>query len=62
MTRIRIEVDMADFVADIVSNMSHSELLDLIKQIDLEVQECEFTEELRDYFAKEMESEDLFVD
>jgi len=62
MTRVRIEVDMTEFVEDVVISMSHAELLDLVKQIDLEVGESEFTEELRDYFAKEMESEDLFVD
>jgi hypothetical protein len=62
MPRIRVELDMADFISDIVVDMPREELIDMIKQIDREVAEFEFTEELRDYFTKEMDSEEEFYE
>jgi hypothetical protein len=58
MTRISIDVDMADFISEICLTMDRSDLADMIKQINREVAEFEFTEELRDYFIKEVDLEE----
>ena len=60
MPVITLDLDMADFVSELVAKTPRDELLDLIKQIDREVSEYEFTEELRDYFVKEMDVEEEY--
>ena len=62
MTKIKISVDMADFVSELCSEMTQDDLLDLIKQINREVDDYDFSEELRDYFVKEVDEEDSFID
>jgi hypothetical protein len=62
MTKISIDVDMAELVSELALNMDLGDLLDMVKQIDREVGQHDFTEELRDYFVKEVEAEDLFMD
>lgn len=60
MPVITLDLDMGDFVSELVAKTPRDELLDLIKQIDREVSEYEFTEELRDYFVKEMDVEEEY--
>ena len=55
---INISVDIADIVDEMRCSCEHKELLELIKQIDKEIAEYDFTAALRDYFVAEMKKEE----
>lgn len=54
---IRSEVNLDDLVEEIVT-LDDKSIFNLIKTIDLQVADCDFTKKLRDYFVKEMKKED----
>jgi hypothetical protein len=54
---IRSEVNLDDLVEEIVT-LDDKSIFNLIKTIDLQVADYDFTKKLRDYFVKEMKKED----
>ncbi len=54
---IRSEIDLDDLVEEIVT-LDDESIFNLIKTIDLQVADYDFTKKLRDYFVKEMKKED----
>lgn len=41
----------------IADDLSHEGVMDLVKKLDLEMQDYDFTRELRDYFVQEIKDE-----
>lgn len=58
VVNLRVDIPVEIMVANITRSLSREELADFIKAIDLEVAEYDFTEELKNYFVKEIEKED----
>jgi len=58
MVEILVNLEVDQIVADLCTQLDHDDLLELIKQIDAEVADYDFTKELRDYFVEEVEDED----
>jgi hypothetical protein len=54
---IHSEIDLGDLVGEIVT-LGDEQIFDLIKAIDSQVADYDFTKKLRDYLVKEMEKED----
>jgi hypothetical protein len=54
---IHSEIDLDDLVEEIVT-LDDESIFNLIKTIDLQVADYDFTKKLRDYFVKEIEKED----
>jgi hypothetical protein len=54
---IHSEIDLDDLVGEIVT-LGDEQIFDLIKAIDWQVADYDFTKKLRDYLVKEMEKED----
>ena len=55
---IKVNVNTDFFVSELCTFHTKEEIFELIKSIDLEIGEYEFTRDLRDYFISEMEKED----
>lgn len=54
---IHSEINLDDLVEEIVT-LDDESIFNLIKTIDLQVADYDFTKNLRDYFVKEMKKED----
>lgn len=54
---IHANIDLDDLVEEIIVLYDES-IFELIKSIDLQVADYDFTKKLRDYFVKEMKKED----
>ena len=54
---IHSEIDLDDLVGEIVT-LGDEQIFDLIKAIDWQVADYDFTKKLRDYLVKEMKKED----
>ncbi len=55
---IRSEINLDDLVEEIVT-LDDESIVNLIKTIDLQVADYDFTKKLRDYFVKEIKKEDV---
>ena len=54
---IDVDLDLDDLVALLIDQYSDEDLIKIIRSIDTEVAELEFTEKLRDYFDEEVNRE-----
>ena len=54
---IRTDINLDDLVEEIVT-LNDESIFDLIKSIDSQVADYDFTKKLRDYFVKEIKKED----
>lgn len=54
---IHANIDLDDLVEEIIV-LDDESIFELIKSIDLQVADYDFTKKLRDYFVKEMKKED----
>ena len=55
---INLNMPIEGLISSIKRDLSKDEIISLVKAIDLEVAEYDFTIKLRDYFVKEIEKED----
>jgi len=55
---INLNMPIEGLISSIKRDLSKDEIINLVKAIDLEVAEYDFTIKLRDYFVKEIEKED----
>jgi hypothetical protein len=62
MADVVINLDQKQLVKSLLTNCSKDEAFDFIKAIDDHYQEYDFTEKLRDHFAKIIEHEDSIPD
>lgn len=62
MVKIPGEVDLEDLVTELCDQMDREELLDLVKMIDQDVADYDFTYELKEYFTEEVRREEEFLD
>jgi len=62
MVKIPAEVDLDELVAELCDQLEQEELIDLIKMIDRDVADYDFTYELKEYFDEEVRREDEFLD
>ncbi len=54
-------MDLDDIVSELSNNLDYEDLLELIKQINIEVSDYDFTKKLKDYFVKEIENNDFDI-
>lgn len=54
-------VDVDLLVRTIADDLSHEGVLDLVKKLDLEMQDYDFTKQLRDYFVQEIKDENKAI-
>jgi len=47
-----------DLANDLAMQLGHDTLIELIKELDLYIEDYDFTKELRDHFVREIEKED----
>ena len=62
MVRIPAEVDIDELVTELCDQLDRDELIDLIKMIDSDVADYDFTYELKEYFVEEIRREEEFLD
>ena len=55
---INLNMPIEGLISSIKRDLSKDEIINLVKAIDLEVAEYDFTIKLRDIFVKEIEKED----
>ena len=58
---VRTDIDLEELL-EICLQMEREDLLDFIKHLNIEVADFDFTEELRDYFVKELDKEDSYIE
>jgi len=55
-------IDTNEIISDLITSLTHEDLIEFVKELDREVSDYDFTKELRDHFFKEMEEEDDEID
>ncbi|MFA5048295.1 MAG: hypothetical protein WC516_04725 [Patescibacteria group bacterium] len=58
MINTKTIIDTAEIISDLLSSLSHEELVEFVKELNREASDYDFTKELRDYFFDEMEDEE----
>ena len=60
MSRIitHITIDKDNIIYDLTNSLTQGELIEIIKELNREVADIDFTKELRDYFINEMDEEE----
>lgn len=52
------KIDINEFIATLLSSLTQDELVEFVKELNREIDDYDFTKELKDYFVLEMEDED----
>lgn len=52
------KIDISEFIATLLGSLTQDELVEFVKELNREIDDYDFTRELKDYFILEMEDED----
>ena len=52
------KIDINEFIATLLGSLTQDELVEFVKELNREIDDYDFTRELKDYFILEMEDED----
>lgn len=52
------KIDVNEFIATLLGSLTQDELLEFVKELNREIDDYDFTREMKDYFILEMEDED----
>jgi hypothetical protein len=62
MVKFRTEIAIDELVIELCNQLEQDELVDLIKMIDQDVADYDFTHGLKEYFVEEILREEEFLD
>ena len=49
------DIDINEFIANLLGSATQDELVEFVKELNREIDDYDFTKEMRDYFVLEME-------